>query len=871
MDYTCCDDSRRDAVAADATLNGLDYLEVIDRDLPTSDPLRQRTLLVHCLKPLSLGIDQLSERNVVISGGERIKNITVTWAAPAALPPPHLADPGDAATAAVVNALPDKPNVLVVRVDEEGDYSTYTLSLVASPLDQADPPSGFDTQLASLDFSFKIDCPSDFDCKPVRNCCPPPAEAPDIDYFAKDYPSFRLLMLNRIAQLAPQWRQSSEADTGIALVELLAYVGDQLSYQQDAIGTEAYLETARRRISLRRHAVLVDYAMHDGCNSRAWLQLQVGPASCTLPLTGTQFLTHVNGFGTGIEAGSKDLRDAMLQLPSVFEPIPDPRFASTGYVQPLYSAHNQMSFYTWSGRRCCLPAGSTSATLKGHFPDLNVGDVLLFEEVLGPLTGAAGDRDPTHRQVVRLTARSLQQDDLTHQDITAIEWNAKDALTFSLCISGVTDDEHDSQYLPDISIARGNLILVDHGHTLPPEALPVVPAPSLFQLPDCSADRCNPPAPAPIPVRYRPVLSQGPLTQAGTVLKSPVGGQAPVRLPFDPEASAREATQWSLTDVLPAITLSGTLKGVTTQWQGQRTLLNSAQDATDFVIEIDDDGAGSLRFGDDQHGERPKAGTQFAATYRIGNGSAGNVGAETIVHIVAAQSDLANIDAVRNPLVASGGIDAETADSVRRNAPEAFRTQERAVTPADYAAITERYDGIQRAACTMRWTGSWYTPFITVDAAVGVDPAPLKQQLLPFVDGYRMAGQDLDFRDPIYVSLEIAMHVCVQDDYFRSDVKAALLQLFSNQLLPDGTRGLFHADNFTFGQTVYLSPLYAAAHAVPGVASVQITAFGRQGDDDPAPLLQGYLSLGALEIARLDNDPNFPEHGVLDLDIHGGK
>src|SRR5262249_9771564 len=158
----------------------------------------------------------------------------------------------------------------------------------------------------------------------------------------------------------------------------------------------------------------------------------------------------------------------------------------------------------------------------------------------------------------------------------------------------------------------------------------------------------------------------------------------------------------------------------------------------------------------------------------------------------------------------------------------------------------ERSDGVQRAACTMRWTGSWYTPFITVDPDGGVDPVPLKQQLLPFVDGYRMAGQDLDFRDPIYVSLEIAMHVCVQDDYFRSDVKAALLQLFSNRLLPDGTRGLFHADKFSFGQTVYLSPLYAAAHAVPGVAAVQITAFGRQGDDDPAPLLNGYLSLGAL-------------------------
>ena len=66
-----------------------------------------------------------------------------------------------------------------------------------------------------------------------------------------------------------------EADLGIALAELIAYVGDPLSYQQDAVATEAYLQTARSRISLRRHALLVDYHVHDGCNARTWMQLQV--------------------------------------------------------------------------------------------------------------------------------------------------------------------------------------------------------------------------------------------------------------------------------------------------------------------------------------------------------------------------------------------------------------------------------------------------------------------------------------------------------------------------------------------------------------------------------------------------------------------
>ena len=69
----------------------------------------------------------------------------------------------------------------------------------------------------------------------------------------------------------PDWTERHVPDLGITLVELLAYVGDYLSYYQDAVATEAYLDTARRRISVRRHVRLVDYRMHDGCNARAWV------------------------------------------------------------------------------------------------------------------------------------------------------------------------------------------------------------------------------------------------------------------------------------------------------------------------------------------------------------------------------------------------------------------------------------------------------------------------------------------------------------------------------------------------------------------------------------------------------------------------
>jgi hypothetical protein len=134
-----------------------------------------------------------------------------------------------------------------------------------------------------------------------------------------------------------------------------------------------------------------------------------------------------------------------------------------------------------------------------------------------------------------------------------------------------------------------------------------------------------------------------------------------------------------------------------------------------------------------------------------------------------------------------------------------------------------------------------------------------------------MAGHDLDVDGPRFVPLQIEMLVCVAPNYFRSDVRAALLEIFSNRVLPDGRRGLFHPDSFTFGQTVYLSPLIAAAQEVPGVSSVEIIGFRRQGTTDPKPLQDGQLPLGRLEIARLDNDPSFPERGLFTLTAVGGK
>lgn len=860
MIFHCCEDARRSAVAAHPTLNGIDYLEVIDRDAP-EDRLRQRTLLVRLLKPLQA---PMSREQVRVEGGERIRNVQVAWVAPASAADAFLTE----LERLQFSTLQERDQVLLVRTDRYGDHSNYMLRLVRSPLDDT-PPRGFDPRLSEVTFSFKAECPSKFDCRPEEDCRQEIERAPVIDYLAKDYASFRRLILDRITQLVPGWRERSAADLGVTLAELMAYAADQLSYRQDAVATEAYLETARRRTSLRRHALLVDYHLHDGCNARTWLHLTVGADSVHMSRAGTRFYTRLPGLPPRLSPNTVEDDAALRAGPVIFEPL---------HEAHLHAEHNEIRFYAWGAHRCCLPEGATAATLAGHLEHLAVGDVLLFEEVLGPTTGMPGDADPAHRHVVRLTSvrrnspddpASPLTDPLTAEAITEIAWAAEDCLPFPVCLSSVTDNEHGEADLLHVSVARGNMVLTDHGFTLPEaEPLGVASAARMTYPTGRDAKRCQGAQRIELPQRFRPSLALGPLTCAGSV-PDPTSLAPGQWRPFDPGAPAAHALRWRVEDAQPQITLESPSVGEPEIWVPRRDLMSSNRDAQEFVVEVEHDGRARLRFGDGVNGRRPEAGKAFSARYRVGNGRAGNVGAEAIAHV--AGTDPA-ILAVRNPLPAVGGMDMEDAAMVRRHAPEAFRRQERAVTPHDYAQVTEQNVGVQRAAATMRWTGSWHTVFITVDRDGGrpIDTA-FEDELSAHVGRYRMAGHDTEFKDPVFVSLDIALNVCVRAHYFRADVEAQLLRVLGNGVLADGRRGLFHPDNLSFGQSVFISQIYAAARQVAGVDAVEATRFRRLGRADDLCLRTGVMHLARLEIPRLDNDPDFPEHGVLTITPFGGK
>jgi baseplate J-like protein len=864
--YCCLWPLRIEALRNHPSLNGLEYLEVIDRDAP-SQALRQRTLLIRTVKPL-VSAPPLSVWS--LQGGVRVKPVRIEWV--------DMASNAAALFAAGRITLPERnrlqameagDSLIVARTDKAGDYSTYRICAGT----EDSPLPDFDARSSCIDFSFKVECPSPFDCADDLPCDSEEVPPPSIDYLSKDYDSFRALMLNRLAVTLPQWKDRSPADIGMAVVEALAAEADELSQYQDAVATEAYLSTSRRRTSLRRHARMLDYRMHEGANARAFVAIGVE--------AGVQNLAFAPTLPTGerVRVFSRMGKVAPVLDPAAAEPLIEerqPRVFEPMHALRLFRGHNRIAFHAWGDRNCALQPGATRATLADNLGDrlrLMPGDFLVFEEAMSPVTGLAADADPKRRHVVRLTgvvpgatadadgvrtAGPARMDVLLNVPVVEIAWDAKDTLPACLVLSATTDIDGIETFLPQVGVARGNVVLCDHGYTLP--------ATETLE----NADGSEP---------FRPQLHERDLARAesleaqdGAALEKHGMGLGPAR------ASAADLRSHAPENAVPAISLvdRGGLA-----WSPRSDLLASDRFDPHFTIEREDDGLETVRFGDGLFGKHPSTTSgglaiRFDAAYRIGNGLAGNVGAEALAHV--AHLPGAGIESVRNPLEAEGGVDPQKREAVRIAAPAAFRRQRRAVTPEDYAATAELHPEVQKAAALRRWTGSWHTLFLSVDRRGGKDvDEAFEAQLTAFLESHRLACHDLEIVPPERMALDIAVNVCVRGDAEAADVEERLLRAFSTAALPGGQSGFFHPDNWTFGDPLYLSDLIALAQGLDGVSHVSIDPtlptpgrFHPWAQPQRGEIDRGAIDPGGRRILRCDNDPNAPENGRIQFFMMGG-
>jgi predicted phage baseplate assembly protein len=996
-EISCATDARRSRVR-EQRLFGIDSVE------PDDDG---RTLIVTFLGKAPRDDHerrQIGQHNIRIDGGRRITGIRVVDV------DMRFSD-GD----------PELDDQMIVWVDRAGDGSQYTLRVVAEGPDGRPgniPFPGFDPRYHCAPFSFLAGRPTDDDCAVAPDCPPPGASRPRpvIDYTAKDYDSLLRMLLDRMSLTVPAWTERHAPDLGVTLAELLAFTGDQLSYQQDAVGTEAYLTTARRRTSVRRHVRLIDYAMHDGCNARAFLAIEVSK-DVSLPPGGYRFVAlDASDLPPREQAalGPVISDEQLLALPpgtrhEVFEPLG--HRAQSADLQ-LHRAHNTIGLWAWGNSGdCCLPAGATSATLRdpGRALRLRPGDLLVIEEVIGPRTGAPADADPGHRQAVRLESVTPGEDELFEQPIVEATWGQRDALTFDACLSSGGAPGHAP--LTDVSVARGNVVLADHGKSLSfcgysPEVFPVPPA-AFTAAPRGGSPRGCPGQPdqvtyPPARATFRPVLSGAPVTQCAAypsprlvsagqaavlggladrardrvheLWRSAAGGDElsadavaeletifgpraleRARLAGDPARALREllarfdemlAVKLERLATLAARAAAGTILGTSLVWEightwghrymtgldpqdpvlagpaaaslaqdpraalpavraeahdsalpdgpaGRPRLAGTWRPARDLLAagprdrllvgELEGDGQLALRFGDGVHGAPPPAGGELRVFYRVGNGTAGNVGAAAINHLVlCGDGRLPDVRAVRNPMPAAGGTGPEPVSEVRQLAPLAPRaTQLRAVTAADYAKLAARVGGVLRAAADIRWTGSGEEVHVAVEpagpafadrrAGPEVPSDALIAEVTAALAPYRRIGHGLVVGPPELVPLDIELRVLVDPGYQRRQVLTALRRVFGTGLLPDGAPASFNPRALGFGEPVRVSRLVAAAVGVPGVTSARVTRLKRLASPDEGELAAGLLRIGPLAVAVCDANPGQPETGRVSIVAGGGR
>lgn len=234
-----------------------------------------------------------------------------------------------------------------------------------------------------------------------------------------------------------------------------------------------------------------------------------------------------------------------------------------------------------------------------------------------------------------------------------------------------------------------------------------------------------------------------------------------------------------------------------------------------YLVQTDNEGNTRITFGDGINGARLPSGVDnVVATYRSGIGVAGNLAAGKISLL---KTRPLGIQAVNNPLPATGGADRENQDQVRERAPLTVRTLDRIVSLQDVEDFTRTFPGISKATAVSLWADQAPVIHVTIAGSDGAEIPPdaaLHQTLVQAIARVRDPYQP----PPVIAScervwFELAATLLIDPRYLpdrvQATVQAQLQQTFSFA-------------NRDFGQPVAAAEAIALIQSIPGVMAVDL-------------------------------------------------
>ncbi len=301
-----------------------------------------------------------------------------------------------------------------------------------------------------------------------------------------------------------------------------------------------------------------------------------------------------------------------------------------------------------------------------------------------------------------------------------------------------------------------------------------------------------------------------------------------------------------------------------------------------YTAEAGEDGTVWLRFGDGAHGRDipvnldGELAVDLEVQYRIGDPTTGNLGLGTLVEIVRPPPGTDEADAldvlapvrVTNVVQATGGRRPQPLPRVKEELPWSLRhgPLARAVALDDYATAAMQVPGTARA--TARLAGGLFnTVIVLVDPeGAGELPEELRQRVHSHLDKVRMTGREHVVLVAEYVPLDVELVLCPR----RGGVAHLVRSRVVAELEPGSSErpGWFHPDRLTFDSVLRLGDLLAFVQGIAGVRSVKASVFRPLGDTN-GPAVRDVIALGRTKVARLDADPDLPEHGRLRVLVSG--
>lgn len=291
-------------------------------------------------------------------------------------------------------------------------------------------------------------------------------------------------------------------------------------------------------------------------------------------------------------------------------------------------------------------------------------------------------------------------------------------------------------------------------------------------------------------------------------------------------------------------------------WTQVDRLIDASGDAQVYTVTTDDSNVTWITFGDNTNGVIPGTGLTIWATFRVIVGAAGNLPASTVSTIfspvdgvtVAYQAD--GITPQSSAMI--GGSDAEDNESIRRNAPLAFSTQQRAVSLEDFENLAYSVPGVLMASATGKNSTS-VSLYIAGPSYAAPNPQLIDAVLDYFADKTPM-GVTVSVLSPAIIPIDVGTvaNPCTLV------VKSGYSQLLTSNNVTSALTAVLSPPNVSFGQLINVSDLYEAALAVDGVDYIVIPVFTRE---DTVQANDTSIQLRASE---------YPTAGTVNLSVSGG-